>query len=121
MLLPFTGLGAVITLPLAALLCAAGWQAWRSSSALPSRRFVRQLTWEAGDRVELTRRDGMTEQLQLQAEALVTPWLVVLQLRDRRHRRLYLPVLPDMLPREPYRRLRVRLRLEIPRLAGVRP
>jgi hypothetical protein len=121
MLLPFTGLGAVITLPLAALLCAAGWQAWRSSSALPSRRFVQRLTWEAGDRVELTRRDGMTEQLQLQAEAFVTPWLVVLKLQNRRHHRLYLPVLPDMLPRERYRRLRVRLRLEIPRLAGAHP
>ena len=74
-----------------------------------------------GDRVELTRRDGSTEYLQLQAEALVTPWLVVLKLQNRRHHRLYLPVLPDMLPREPYRRLRVRLRLEIPRLAGAQP
>ena len=121
MLLPFTGLGAVFTLPLAVLLCAAGWQAWRSSSALPSRRFVQQLSWGAGDRVELIRRDGTAEHLQLQAGALVTPWLVVLQLRDSHLRRLYLPVLPDMLPREPYRRLRVRLRLEIPRLTGARP
>ena len=65
--------------------------------------------------MEVTRRNSKTAIMQLQADACVTPWLVVLRLRDDAGQTHHLPVLPDMLPRVQFRRLRVRLRLEVPR------
>ncbi len=115
MLLPFTGLGAGYRLLLAVLLCAVGWHAWRSCTAVASRNFIRGLSWGHDDRVEVTRRNSKTAIMQLQADACVTPWLVVLRLRDDAGKTHHLPVLPDMLPRVQFRRLRVRLRLEVPR------
>mgnify|MGYP001818232295 CR=1 FL=1 len=120
MLLPFTGLDTGDNLLLAMLLCAAGRHAWQSCSAVASRACIRGLIWKRDARVELIRRNGEITAMQLQPDACVTPWLVVLRLRDGRGQTHHLPVLPDMLPREPFRRLRVRLRLEVPRLAGSR-
>ena len=120
MLLPFTGLAPLYLLLLALLLCIAGWHAWRNCSAIASRNFACRLVWGHDDRVVLTRHDGNTSPMQLLPDACVTPWLVVLRLRDSGGQTHHLPVLPDMLPRPQFRRLRVRLRLEVPRLAGAR-
>ena len=118
MLLPFTGITAGYQPLLAILLFISGWHAWRSCTAVASRSFVCRLSWGQGNRVQVTRRDGRSTTLRLQADAFVTPWLVVLRLRDNRGKLHHLPVLPDMLPGQDFRRLRVRLRLEVPRLAG---
>jgi hypothetical protein len=67
--------------------------------------------------VQIVTRDRAHVSMQLQADALVTPWLVVLRLRDTQGRTRHLPLLADMLPAEQFRRLRVRLRIEIPQLA----
>jgi hypothetical protein len=120
MLLPFTGLDTGYGLALALLLCASGWHAWCGCTAVASRSFIRGLSWGSDDRVELVRPNGESASMQLQADACVTPWLVVLRLRDARGQTHHLPVLPDMLPRAQFRRLRVRLRLDVPRLAGSR-
>ena len=118
MLLPFSGLAAGYQLLLAVPLFISGWHAWRDCSAVSPGRCIRRLVWGAGDRVELVWCDGTASTVQLQPHACVTPWLVVLRLRDASGRRHHLPVLPDMLPGSQFRRLRVRLRLEVPRLAG---
>lgn len=118
MLLPLTGVAAGYQLLLAVLLFISGWHAWRSCTAVASRNFVCRLSWGRDDRVEAVRRDGRSAILQMQPDAFVTPWLVVLRLRGAWGELHHLPVLPDMLPRPEYRRLCVRLRLEVPRLAG---
>jgi hypothetical protein len=120
MLLPLTGVAAGYQLLLAVLLFISGWHAWRRCTAVASRNFVCRLSWGRDDRMEVVRRDGSSATLQLQPDAFVTPWLVVLRLRDAGGKMHHLPVLPDMLPRPEFRRLRVRLRLEVPRLAGSR-
>jgi toxin CptA len=120
MLLPFTGLAAGLQLLAGLLLIVSGWYTWRSCTATAAGRGIRRLVWGRDGRVDLLWRDGSTTRTQLQPEACVTPWLVVMQLRDAGRQTYHLPVLPDMLPRSQFRRLRVRLRLEIPRLAGRR-
>ena len=118
MLLPVTGVAAGYQLLLAVLLLISGWHARRNCTAVDSLNFVCRLSWEHDNRVEVMRRDGSSAILQLQPDAFVTPWLVVLRLRDADGELHHLPVLPDMLPGQEFRRLRVRLRLEVPRLAG---
>ena len=120
MLLPFTGLAAGLQLVAGLLLVASGWQAWRNCPATATGRGIRRLVWGRDGRVELVWRDGSTGTAQLRPGARVTPWLVVMHLLEPGGQTLHLPVLPDMLPRSEFRRLRVRLRLEIPSLAGSR-
>ncbi|MEN8108135.1 MAG: protein YgfX [Pseudomonadota bacterium] len=83
------------------------------------RATVRAINWETGDRIQLTVHTGGIVDAQLQPSAFVHPWLVVLQLREPENRRRYLPILPDMLPGQQFRQLRVRLLTEIPQLARI--
>ena len=120
MLLPLSGLNADLQLLAGLLLIISGWHAWRSCTATAAGRGIRRLVWGRDGRVELLWRDGSSTTAQLQPGACVTPWLVVMRLHEPGRQTYHLPVLPDMLPRSEFRRLRVRLRLEIPRLAGMR-
>lgn len=47
----------------------------------------------------------------LQGDTLVTPWLTLLSFRLENGRRLSVPVLPDAVHRDAFRRLRVRLKV----------
>ena len=120
MLLPLSGLNADLQLLAGLLLIISGWHAWRSCTATAAGRGIRRLVWGCDGRVELLWRDGSSTTAQLQPGACVTPWLVVMRLHEPGRQTYHLPVLPDMLPRSEFRRLRVRLRLEIQRLAGMR-
>lgn len=111
MLLSVTALETTVSLYLAMLVLASYLYARRRDT-------VRAINWEAGDRIQLTVHTGSIIDAQLQPSAFVHPWLVVLQLHESGRRRRYLPVLPDMLPRQQFRQLRVRLLTEIPQLAG---
>ena len=56
---------------------------------------------------------GEQEKVSLCAQAFILPWLVILHFNNRQGRKKYLVLLPDMVDREVFRRLRVRLKLEI--------
>jgi hypothetical protein len=48
-------------------------------------------------------------------QAFILPWLVILHFNSRRRNMRYLVLLPDMLDRQVFRKLRVRLKVEINR------
>jgi hypothetical protein len=68
------------------------------------------LRCDTGRRVLLARRDGMQLGGQVCGDTLVMPWLVLLNVRIGTGGRRSLVLLPDSLPREDFRRLRVLLR-----------
>ncbi|MEZ5540555.1 MAG: protein YgfX [Pseudomonadota bacterium] len=73
------------------------------------------VTWEAERQCRLQRRDGAVAQAALCGQAFVQPWLVILRLAGPGRTRRYQVILPDMLDATTFRRLRVRLRLELER------
>jgi hypothetical protein len=99
---------ASIALAVAVLLSLA-WH-WRLRVSQRYPHAVRCLRWEAGGDCILKLASGEQLTTQLAARAFVMPWLLILYFQDRpRH----LVLLPDMLPTEVFRQLRVRLRLEL--------
>lgn len=75
-----------------------------------NRHRIRSLVWNSGTAWEIVRKDS-GESASLGPETLVFAWLVILQLKPEQGRWLYLPILPDMLDKDDFRRLRVRLRM----------
>ena len=49
----------------------------------------------------------------MRARVFILPWLVILGFNSRRRDMRYLVLLPDMLDQDIFRKLRVRLKLEI--------
>jgi len=71
---------------------------------------VTRLVWPAEDEWQLATRGGQQDSGVLLPGAYVHPWLVILPFRTGRRRRS-VPILPDMLDADSFRRLRVRLGL----------
>ncbi|NNG12244.1 MAG: hypothetical protein HKM88_03235 [Halobacteria archaeon] len=78
---------------------------------------VRGLVWGPADRVQLTLGSGRRVNAALLPHVFVQHWLVILHLNQYKGRRRHLIVLPDMLDTESFRRLRVRLLLEMKQAA----
>jgi hypothetical protein len=78
---------------------------------------VRRLVWGPADRVLLTLGSGRRVKVALLPHVFVQHWLVILHLSQNKGRRRHLIVLPDMLDTESFRRLRVRLLLEMKQTA----
>ena len=74
---------------------------------------VCSLVWGEGRHCLLGLHSGQQEEASLCAQAFILPWLVILHFHSRQRHKKYLVLLPDMLDREVFRRLRVRLKLEI--------
>jgi hypothetical protein len=83
---------------------------------------IASLVWEEGNRVRLMLRSGRESGATLRPFVFMQPWLVILHFRrdDGHYARLVL--LPDMLDENTFRRLRVRLLIDMKHLAasGVR-
>ena len=77
---------------------------WPNAARITRLVWGRDASWEVG-------RSDRVESARLGREAVVTPYLVIVALELESGRRLHLPILPDMLDRDTFRRLRVRLRL----------
>lgn len=90
-------------------------RSWRMQVRRHHPEAVCSVDWGEGKHCLLGLHSGRQEEVSLSAEAFVLPWLVILNFRNRRHYRQYLVLLPDMLDAETYRRLRVRMKLEINR------
>jgi len=76
---------------------------------------VRTLVWEAGNRWQLRLQSGEMLQAALLPQAFIRPYLVILRFRYAGCRRSAVTLLPDMLDAGSFRRLRVRLLIELNR------
>ncbi len=74
---------------------------------------IRALVWGPAERVQLTLGSGCQVSAALLPHVFIQPWLVILHLRQNQGRKRHLVVLPDMLDSASFRRLRVRLLLEM--------
>ncbi len=74
---------------------------------------IRAVTWREGRSCSVRLCDGTEQEVELGSSAFVRPWLVIIHFRGKGRRRRYLPLLPDMVDRDTFRRLRVRLRMEL--------
>ena len=76
---------------------------------------VRSMVWGEGKDCLLKLYSGRHEAVSLCPRAFILPWLVIVHLHSRQRHLRYLVLLPDMLDREVFRKLRVRMKLEINR------
>ena len=82
---------------------------WRRTRLRNPARIVR-LVWEADDDWTLWCNDSTEHVGQLRPESYESIWLVILRLQLEQGGRRTIVILPDMLDRQSFRRLRVRLR-----------
>ena len=82
---------------------------WRRMRLNDPTRIVR-LVWEVDDDWTLWSNDSTELVAQLRPETYESRWLVILHLQLQQGGRRSLVILPDMLDRQSFRRLRVRLR-----------
>ncbi|MBP9032336.1 MAG: hypothetical protein KBG29_00495 [Pseudomonadales bacterium] len=102
-----TALPAAVMVPLSVLVLASLARQWRAHAALAARggtqlEFRGEAWW--------VHADGLEQQVQLRADSVVLPFMIVLRLQQAGRVRS-LVVLADSLPRGQLRRLRVMLRL----------
>jgi hypothetical protein len=115
--LPFSGLP---PLPAAALALSVVLSWLRSHRRDVLRRdpdAIASLIWESGNRCRLLLRSGEEIGAVLRPFGFLQPWLVILHFRRDDGRAARLVLLPDMLDRETFRRLRVRLLIDMKHLA----
>jgi hypothetical protein len=87
--------------------------AWRRQVRRDHPDAVRTLLWKDAGHCRLTLHSGQRQDARLARQALILPWMVILQFDTPPRRLRYLLVLPDMLDDDVFRRLRVRLRIAI--------
>ncbi len=81
---------------------------------------IRSLVWGSAERMQLTLGSGQGAGASLLPHGFVLSWLVILHLRLDTGRKRYLVVLPDMLDADGFRRLRVRLLLDMKQIVDWR-
>ena len=109
---PFLALPGWLLLALLVVTLASLRRSWSLHVTRRHPAAIRRFTWGSGLQCTLRRQDGAGQAGVLAEQAFVMPWLVILYFRQGRQRRS-LFILPDMLSRESFRRLRVRLNIEI--------
>ena len=115
-ILPFTALP--VWGQVACMLAIAASLAWHWSRHVSrSRSPLQALVWQTGSDCALVRANGTTLAGTLAPRAFVMPWLVIVYYRQGAWQHS-LFILPDMLPVDTFRRLRVRLKTE---LGQIRP
>jgi Membrane-bound toxin component of toxin-antitoxin system len=78
---------------------------------------IESLVWEEGNRWRLSLRSGQEAGATLRPFVFMQPWLVILHFRRDDGRAARLVLLPDMLDADSFRRLRVRLMIDMKHLA----
>jgi hypothetical protein len=115
--LPFCGLP---PLPVAALALGVALSWLRSRRREVQRRdpdSIASLVWEEGNRWRLTLRSGRETGATLRPFVFMQPWLLILHFRRDDGHCARLVLLPDMLDADSFRRLRVRLLIDMKHLA----
>jgi hypothetical protein len=115
--LPFCGLP---PLPVAAMALSVVLSWLRTRRRDAQRRdpdAIHALVWEEGNRCRLSLRSGQETGATLRPFVFMQPWLVILHFRRDDGRAARLVLLPDMLDADSFRRLRVRLLIDMKHLA----
>jgi len=89
------------------------WWHWRRHVVRVHRDAIRQLHWGADRDCRLRLASGRQAAATLLPQAVVLRWLVILHLRGPGRQLRHLVILPDMLPSDRFRQLRVRLRIAL--------
>ncbi len=94
------------------LLLSLAWH-WPRHARRTSPRCVQVMTWKEGRACHVRLRNGTGQDVTLAGAAFVQPWLVIIHFHGTGWRRHSLLLLPGMLDADTFRRLRVRLRMEL--------
>jgi hypothetical protein len=86
---------------------------WNHHVRRTSPRCIKAVTWKEGRECRVLLCNGEQHDVTLGRSAFVQPWLVILHFHGPGRGRQYLLLLPGMLDCNSYRRLRVRLRMEL--------
>lgn len=111
LVLPFAAMALSVKLLFACIVTLSLVRHWSRHATRTASSCVRSLRWDGDGSCRLERRDGTHVRLTLYPQAFVQPWLVILQLGAPGRVRRRLVILPDMLARDSFRQLRVRLRM----------
>jgi len=90
-------------------------RSWRLQVSRHHPDAVCSMVWGEEKDCLLGLHSGEQEEVNMRAQAFILPWLVILHFNSRRRHMRHLVLLPDMLDREMFRKLRVRLKVEINR------
>ena len=88
-------------------------RSWRFQVSRHHPDAICSMMWGKDKDCLLGLHSGKQEAVSMHAQALILPWLVILHFNSRRRHMRYLVLLPDMLDHEMFRKLRVRLKVEI--------
>jgi hypothetical protein len=110
-LLPALQFSSWLNLLLVSIVLCSLHDSWRRQARRSHPDAVRRVIWKDAQHCQLTLTSGRQLDVGLARQAFILPWLVVLHFNTPQRRFRYLPVLPDMLDENEFRRLRVRLRI----------
>ena len=113
LLLPVLQLPGWLNLAIIAVLFFCYVRTWRLQVRRRHANAVRSLKWGAENHCLLGLYSGQEQHLDLCEQAFLAPWLVILHFNNQRYGRRTLVLLPDMVDRDLFRKLRVRLKLEL--------
>jgi len=113
LLLPVLQLSGGLNLGVMLVLLVSFIRTWRLQVRQQHPDAVCSLRWGDDKHCLLELRSGKQQQCELCQQVFLTPWLVILYFKRTRYGRRSLVLFPDMVNGEPFRRLRVRLKLEI--------
>lgn len=111
LLLPLLPLPPWLKLAISSMVLYSLLDSWRRLIRRSHPGAIRRVTWKDAEHCRLSLQSGKQLDVTLASQAFILPWLVILHFRSSRRRFLYLPVLADMLDKEVFRQLRVRLRI----------
>ena len=113
LLLPVLPLPGWLNLAISATLLISFIRTWRLMVQRRHPQAVRTLRWGEKQHCLLGLHCGREYRLDLCEQVFLTPWMVILHFKSSRYRRHSLLLLPDMVEAELFRKLRVRLKLEL--------
>ena len=115
LLLPVLPTGGWVSLAITAALFVSLVRSWRLQVSRHHPDAVCSMVWGEEKDCLLGLQSGGQEEASMGEQAFILPWLVILHVNSRRRYMRYLVLLPDMLDDEIFRKLRVRLKVEINR------
>jgi hypothetical protein len=113
LLLPVLHAGSWLNLVIVAAVVCSLVRSWRLQVRRQHPEAVCSMVWGAEKHCLLGLYSGRQQEADLCSQVFILPWLVILHFQYRPRHKKYLVLLPDMVDREVYRRLRVRLKLEM--------
>jgi len=115
LLLPALPTSGWLSLAVTAALFVSLVRTWRLQVSRHHPDAVCSMVWGEEKDCLLGLHSGEQEEVNMRAQAFILPWLVILHFNSRRRHMRHLVLLPDMLDDEMFRKLRVRLKVEINR------